>query len=110
VDSADRATDFDIVLDFSSVDTNLDATMSYGGTVPPTYPHGTVRREATESGEPKSFAQIDLLQTDADMDGVDWPSSGQALNLVVYAISYGVQDYSPVYSTARCLNYMSYNF
>ena len=72
-------------------------------------PHGTVRREATESNEPKSFAQDELSSTDTDMNGVDWPDqAGENLDLLVYAVSYGVQDYSPVYSTARCLGYMRY--
>jgi hypothetical protein len=112
VDAVDRGTDFDILLDFSSVGTDSEATMTFDpSTVPPVLPHGTVRREATESGEPKSFAQERLSGTDDDMVGVDFPDAlGERLDLVVYAISYGVQDYSPVYSTARCLGYMTYDF
>jgi hypothetical protein len=113
VDPADRGSVFDVQLDFSSVDTNSEAIMIYLGTVPPAPdpPYGSIRREATESGgEPQTFAQDKLQAADDDMNGVTWPSAGQALNLVVYAISYGVQDYSPVYSTARYLGYMSYYF
>lgn len=111
VDAADRGTDFDIVLDFSSVGTNSEPTMIYSGTVPLVLPHGTIRREATVSGEPKKFAQNQLFAADDDMAGVEWPdTSGENLDLVVYAVSYGVQDYSPVYSTARYLGYMRYYF
>jgi hypothetical protein len=110
VDSADRGSEFDMELDFNPVNTDSPATMVYGGSVPPTYPYGEIRRQATYLSEPKTFAKVKLLQTDDDMTGVNWEGVGQTLNLVVYAISYGVQDYSPVYSSARYLGYMSYYF
>jgi hypothetical protein len=110
VDSADRGSEFDTELHFDDVNTDSEATMVYGGGVLPTYPHGTIRRQVTYLSEPKTFAKNQLLETDDDMAGVDWGGAGQTLNLVVYAISYGIQDYSPVYSTARYLGYMSYYF
>ncbi len=71
-----------------------------------------VRRSATDTlGDTMSFDRADLDPADADLTGVNWTQVGidQQLFLVVYAISYGLKDYStPLYSTAKYLGYMSY--
>jgi hypothetical protein len=110
-DRGDAALEAD--LDFNLATSSSTPDMTYNGSVALIYPYGTIRRSAVDAFDnTKSFAFEDFDPGDADLTGINWIEFGSdgILDLVVYAISYGVQDYSPVYSDARCLGYMSYHF
>jgi hypothetical protein len=83
----------------------------YGGGTPRDIP---IRRYATDAlGDTKKFDQSELEQTDVDLTSVTVPETGSGgyLNLVIYALSYGLQDFTDqLYSEARYLGYMDYQF
>jgi hypothetical protein len=114
VDPADRGDDtLEAVLDFNLSSSSSTPTMSYTGSVPLVGRYGTIRRSVTDlSGEPKTFAFDKMDSGDADLAGINWVlfSTDGILDLVVYAISYGVQDYSHVYSASTPLGFMEYHF
>jgi hypothetical protein len=112
VDLPDRNTTFTTEIDFSIVET-AEPSADYQGLNPPTVNPILLRRVATDGSEnTKTFEQSALDAADTDLVGVTWPSTpGDSLNLVVYALSYGLKDIStPLYSTPRYLGYMAYNF
>lgn len=113
VDLADRGDDtLEAVLDFTLATVNDEPSVTYSGSVPLASPYGTIRRSATEFGATKSFAFTEFDSGDSDLTSVSWATfeSDGILDLVVYALSYGLQDFAPVYSTARPLGYMRYDF
>lgn len=111
VDPLDRNTPFTTELDFTVVVT-MEPSADYQGANPPAVNPIPIRRAATDgSDNTKTFAQSALDEADVDLVDVTWPGPGENLNLVVYALSYGLKDYStPLYSTPRYLGYMDYNF
>jgi hypothetical protein len=110
---ADRDDDMlEAILNFTLATADDEPVMTYNGSVALIYPYGTIYRSATEFGETKSFAFTDFDSGDSDLTGINWAEfeSDGILDLVVYALSYGLQDFSPVYSTARPLGYIRYDF
>jgi hypothetical protein len=108
VDTADRGAGFSTDLVF---DLGLSPYMSYQASMPP--PYTGLRRSATELLETKTFDKNVLIRTDIDLVDVNWDQvdSDQRLYLVAYAISYGLYDLNQsLYSSARYLGYMVYNF
>jgi hypothetical protein len=109
VNTADRAAGFLTELDFWLL---VSPYLDYQASVPPLYTG--LRRSATDVlGETKTFDEISLDQADSDLVGVNWAQVAidHQLILVAYAISYGLYDLNQsLYSTARYLGYMQYNY
>lgn len=108
VDPLDRGADFTTELDFWLT---FPPFFVYPAANPP--PYSGLRRTATDIlGETETFELGELDPTDVDLTDVNWTQIGndQILNLVVYAISYGLQMPStPLWSDeAIYLGYMSY--
>ncbi len=107
VDVADRNTDFPTILYFYY---NSETPYAdYQGDTPRII---AIRRAAEDTtGEKKTFDDENFEEGDSDLDNVTWNTvtTDGLLYLVIYAFSYGVQDYSTaLYSTARYLGYMNY--
>jgi hypothetical protein len=108
VNTADRSAGFSTDLIFNLV---LSPYMNYQASSPP--PYTGLRRSTTELLETKTFDKNALIRTDIDLVDVNWVQvdSDGRLYLVAYAISYGLYDLNQsLYSSARYLGYMVYNF
>jgi hypothetical protein len=110
VDPLDRNTAFEIELDFYDVESSAPFAEYLGANPPDGDPIIEVRRSATELNQTKSFQQDQLELGDDDLAAVTYPQGGESLYLVVYALSYGLYEYTPIFSDARYLGYMDYNF
>ncbi|OHD70910.1 MAG: hypothetical protein A2177_09265 [Spirochaetes bacterium RBG_13_68_11] len=109
VDPLDQDTVFLIILDFSNVE-NAAPVADYQGANPPAVNPIPIRRSAVDIDQTKTFRQDDLDEGDSDLSTVTYPGGGDSLYLVVYALSYGLYEYTPIYSDAVYLGYMDYNF